>query len=217
MSRQQRFERRRDLGIAEHEVVLLNIGSAMWNKGFDVLVKAFAIVRQTRKDLRLIYKDQRHIYGFPGDKYLESILTEAKLWSEDVAQAVIPVPLNLTMDQMNALYTIADCYVAPYRAEGFCLPVCEAMTAGVPVIATAGGATDDFLFGTHHQKIESKTRLHVKIENELNASYCEPSLQHLVQMFLEVGQKPDTVARPPEMGWKQPTSQLIDVLKELKI
>lgn len=217
MSRQQRFERRRDLGIAEHEVVLLNIGSAMWNKGFDVLVKAFAIVRQTRKDLRLIYKDQRHIYGFPGDKYLESILTESKLWSDDVAQAVIPVPLNLTMDQMNALYTIADCYVAPYRAEGFCLPVCEAMTAGVPVIATAGGATDDFLFGSHHQKIESKTRLHVKIENELNASYCEPSLQHLVQMFLEVGQKPDTVARPPEMGWKQPTSQLIDVLKELKI
>ncbi len=34
--------------------------------------------------------------------------------------------------------------MSPYRAEGFNLPVLEAIACGTPVIVTRGGATDDF-------------------------------------------------------------------------
>ena len=38
-------------------------------------------------------------------------------------------------DKMADLYRAADVYAAPYRAEGFNLPVLEAAACGVPVSA----------------------------------------------------------------------------------
>jgi glycosyltransferase involved in cell wall biosynthesis len=48
------------------------------------------------------------------------------------------------MEQMRQLYAAADLYASPYRAEGFNLPVIEAVACGCPVLVTRGGATDDF-------------------------------------------------------------------------
>jgi hypothetical protein len=45
---------------------------------------------------------------------------------------------------MPALYRAADALVAPYRGEGFCLPVLEAMACGVPALHTAAGPTSEF-------------------------------------------------------------------------
>jgi hypothetical protein len=46
---------------------------------------------------------------------------------------------------LPGLYTACNCFVLPYRGEGFGLPVLEAMACSLPVIVTAGGATDDFV------------------------------------------------------------------------
>src|SRR5690606_26966799 len=43
------------------------------------------------------------------------------------------------------LYRACDAFVSPYRGEGFSLPTLEAMACSLPVIVTAGGATDDFV------------------------------------------------------------------------
>ncbi|KAJ3024471.1 hypothetical protein HDV00_000914 [Rhizophlyctis rosea] len=45
---------------------------------------------------------------------------------------------------MCKLYNAADCYISPYTAEGFNLPVLEALACGIPVVVTKGGPTDDF-------------------------------------------------------------------------
>jgi glycosyltransferase involved in cell wall biosynthesis len=52
---------------------------------------------------------------------------------------------DLSVEEIAGLYTAVDCLVYPYRGEGFALPVLEAMASGIPVIVTAGGATDDFV------------------------------------------------------------------------
>ncbi|MHB8172078.1 MAG: glycosyltransferase, partial [Thermincolia bacterium] len=41
-------------------------------------------------------------------------------------------------------YTACDCYVHPYRSEGYGLPIAEAMACGLPVIVTGEGACRDF-------------------------------------------------------------------------
>jgi hypothetical protein len=51
---------------------------------------------------------------------------------------------HLAPEQLPSLYRAADVLVAPYRGEGFCLPVLEAMACGVPAIHTGIGPTNEF-------------------------------------------------------------------------
>lgn len=205
------------LGFAEHEVLLLNIGAAIWNKGIDVLLKGFALARQKRKDLRLLFKDQRNTYGVNGESFVQQTLAGAGLLSDEILRAITMIPANLTMDQMNSMYGIADCYVSPYRAEGFNLPVCEAMACGTPVIVTAGGATDDFVRGATHRKIESTFHAHVVIQDRKISGYCEPNLEQLVDMLIHTSPKsPNRSATDLgdlAAGWRPPVDQLLALLR----
>jgi glycosyltransferase involved in cell wall biosynthesis len=58
--------------------------------------------------------------------------------------AITVIQDDISRDHLRHLYAAVDCYVSPYRAEGFNLPVLEAIACGTPVIVTRGGATDDF-------------------------------------------------------------------------
>jgi len=58
---------------------------------------------------------------------------------------IVYLDRDLTDTEMVQLYNSCDCLVHPYRGEGFALPVLEAMSCALPVIVTAGGATDDFV------------------------------------------------------------------------
>lgn len=206
---------RQALGFQEHEIVLLNIGTAIWNKGIDILLLAFALARQKRKDLRLLFKDQRSTYGISGDDFIRNTLASAGLLSDDVLQAITLIPANLTLDQMNAMYAIADCYVSPYRAEGFNLPACEAIACGTPVIVTAGGATDDFANGPNCQKIASTRHEHVVIQERPVSAYCEPSLEDLIAKLGTIGRKQTAQPAPANTeGWKAPVRSLIDLLRQ---
>jgi glycosyltransferase involved in cell wall biosynthesis len=95
---------------------------------------------------------------------------------------------NLNVNQLNTLYNIADCYVSPYRAEGFNMPVLEAMSAGCQVIVTNGGATDDFVKEEYEGcfKIESKVISNSNLPNEFKNKFNNdeihlyPSLEDLI-------------------------------------
>ena len=204
------------LGFRPDEVLLLNIGAAIWNKGIDVLLKGFALARQTRKDLRLVFKDQRNTYGISGESFVQSTLAAAGLLSNDVLNAITLIPANLTMDQMNSMYNVCDCYVSPYRAEGFNLPVYEAMVCNVPVIVTAGGATDDFAHGPGARKIRSTQYRNAMVQDRQVAGYCEPDLEHLVELLVQTASKTSTatgLVPPPSIhDWRAPVDQLLTLL-----
>ena len=211
----EQIQRQRvDLGLRDDEVVLVNIGAAIWNKGIDVLLKAFALARQKRSDLRLIFKDQRGTYGLSGEDYVQSTLGAAGLLSLDVLNAITLIPTNLSMPQINCIYAVADCYVSPYRAEGFNLPVIEAMTCGTPVIVTEGGATDDFVHGAPHRKIRATLHTNAVVANRHVAAYHEPDLEHLVELLLAVEPKSQLAAAPsaPSQTWASAVDQLLGLL-----
>jgi glycosyltransferase involved in cell wall biosynthesis len=48
-------------------------------------------------------------------------------------------------EDLKGLYTLSDAFVLPTRGEGVGLPFLEALSSGVPVIATAWGGSMDFL------------------------------------------------------------------------
>lgn len=206
-----RMEQRKALGFSEDDVVLLNIGAAIWNKGVDVLLLAFARAHQARPQLKLLFKDQRSMYGFSGEEFVQKTLGAHGLWTAELANAIKLIPSNLTMPQMNSIYGVADCYVSPYRAEGFNMPVLEAMACGLPVLVTRGGATDDFVpDGGPHRKVLSTLIRNAVVQGKLLSAYREPDADMLVEMLTQTGHRPiATWANDCDMGWSAPVEQLV--------
>jgi glycosyltransferase involved in cell wall biosynthesis len=145
LSTQERDTNRSNLGLRPDEFVFLNLGVATWNKGLDLLLVAFARARQRHGHVRLILKDQRDLYGISVEPVLKDVSSRyPDLFTADTLGAILFVPGNLQPSELRLLYGVADCYVSPYRGEGFNLPVLEAIACGTPVVVTEGGATDDF-------------------------------------------------------------------------
>lgn len=133
------------LGIAEDEVLLLNVGGAFWNKGIDKLLEAFAVLRARGRRVRLVLKDLSGLYGVGVKEIIAQTAPRCPaLLEENTISAISVIQGSLEREALRELYCAADAYVSPYRAEGFNLPVLEAIACARPVIVTEGGATADF-------------------------------------------------------------------------
>jgi hypothetical protein len=58
--------------------------------------------------------------------------------------SIVYLQQPMTAGQLASLYSACHCLAAPYRAEGFGLPILEAMACGLVPIVPQGGAADDF-------------------------------------------------------------------------
>ncbi|MCW2954652.1 MAG: glycosyltransferase, partial [Conexibacter sp.] len=119
----------------------LFVGGAIWRKGVDVLLAAWERAFGPDDDVRLVIKD----FGLDGAYRGQSCGPRVRAMAErgDLAP-LLYVDAQLEAGELPALYRSADVLVAPYRGEGFCLPVLEAMACGVPALHTAAGPTGEF-------------------------------------------------------------------------
>lgn len=172
------------LGYGDEDVVFLNVGAPIWNKGLDLVIEAFFTLRQTHKTARLLIKDQNSLYGFSAVDMIRNLIASGKIQVDnDSVESIKVLPQTLSIEQLRSLYNVADFYVSPYRAEGFNLPVIEAMACGTPVIVTEGGSTDDFFNEHISYKIPSTKHMGVKVNNTLVGAYLQPNMDALLQVL----------------------------------
>jgi len=180
-SPEERHHCRAGLGLHEDETVFVNVGVALWNKGIDVLLRAFAVLRSQGRRARLILKDQRDVYGIHVETILQEVIqTCPELADPNTLAAIAVIPSNLDQTQLRLLFGVADCYVSPYRAEGFNLPVLEAIACALPVIVTRDGATADFCTDDVAWRIGGRPGSCQAPGSEALYRFVEPDLDDLI-------------------------------------
>jgi glycosyltransferase involved in cell wall biosynthesis len=113
-------ELRERLGLAEGRRIVLCVAAVRPHKNQELLVRALP---QLDEDVVLVLAGRR-------EPYAERVEDAAR--ELGVAERVIS-PGYLTDAELEGLWRIAGCAAFPTRAEGFGLPVVEAMARGVPV------------------------------------------------------------------------------------
>lgn len=134
---------------------LLFCGGAIWRKGLDVFVRSILAAWQAGARFCVVVKNVGKDQHY-GRFHLGELLARVQRTPGTPPLRVIDA--ELTREQLASVYTACDLLLHPYRGEGFCLPVLEARACGLPVLATAGGATDALMVGPGAIKIPSTRR-----------------------------------------------------------
>lgn len=116
-------------------------GGCVHRKGIDLLLKAYSKEFTIDDDVCLIIKDVSSNYVYDNNIYKSSIL---ELMNRKDNPQIIYIAEDLEQEDLMSLYKSSDCYVHPYRGEGFGLPIVEAMASSLPVIVPNSGSAIDF-------------------------------------------------------------------------
>lgn len=138
---------RRELGVSDDERLLLNVGRIDPQKGQDLLLHAFRDLANGERPIRLA------VVGTVGRSSadVEARRYEDQLrWIAFGARMEDRVDFLGWRDDVPRLLAAADLYVHPSRWEGWPVAVVEAMTAGLPVVASdCSGRPKGFRDGEH--------------------------------------------------------------------
>ncbi len=119
----------------------LFVGGTIHRKGIDVLLDAYRHAFTAKDDVCLVLKD----FGTRSFYRGQTAHERPARWSDDPdAPELEYLDGDWPDDELPGLYTACDCLVAPYRGEGFGLPIAEALACGRPAIVTNHGASLDF-------------------------------------------------------------------------
>ncbi|WP_019502488.1 tetratricopeptide repeat protein [Pseudanabaena sp. PCC 6802] len=185
----------------QRDFIFLNVGNPTRNKGLPYLFKAFAAIAERYPTARLILKGVNSLFpgkDFAGDlkRVIGDVLTTAEMARIESRFTYIGEAMSFA--QVAKLYQAADVYVSPYIAEGFNLPVLEAIACGLPVICTAGGSTDDFTMPDFAKRIDSTLKVDKTYDEK--PIYLEPNIDHLITLMAEVIESPSFIALSREKG-----------------
>jgi glycosyltransferase involved in cell wall biosynthesis len=207
------------LGANSDAFLILSLGSMQKNKGVDVLLTAYIQLKSKYPQIKLILKDQSNLYGITANEIVNLYCKERGINPsigeiQTALAGIFCITKNLNLQELNALYGAADCYVSPYRAEGFNLPPLEAAAAGTPIIVTKGGSTDDYVDPSFALQIESQ------IKTADGRTYLEPDADSLIEQLINLIEEKNVLIDQnsalhfirKNLTWKSVTEKLVQEL-----
>ena len=197
----------------------LHISSGLPRKGVDVLIKAFTEEFDVSEDVALVIKTYRN----------ESNIIPELLQNMDISNSPeieVIYDLNLTEGQIAYLYEQSDSVILPSRAEGFGLPVAEAMLKQLPVVTTGYSGQMDFVSDENAWLIDYEL---VKAESQLdlhNSYWAEPDIEQLKKIMrnlfenkgeLEINTKVEKAYNTAKtITWESTSQKVLEFIEYLK-
>src|SRR6185503_5319139 len=134
--------KRRELGFAARDCVVLFLGTGYARKGLDLVLEAFPALLHARPEARLV------VAGFDSAR----ARYEARAAELGLRGRAVFVGGTLAPD---SLYAAADLYVLPTRYDPFANSTLEALASGLPVLtSTTNGGAELIDAGVHGTAIE---------------------------------------------------------------
>ena len=158
----------------------LHVSSCFPRKGADVLLRAYGDAFSNADDVTLIIKT----FANPHNE-IHTWLAEARSGNSSYPDVVI-LEEDMSDGELKGLLEQCHVLVAPSRAEGFGLPLAEAMLSGLPVITTAWSGQLDFCTPATAWLVDFKftpAQTHFGLYGSV---WAEPEQAHLAQTMREV-------------------------------
>lgn len=132
MSKEERNRRRREMGVADGEILLGNVARLYPEKAQDVLLRIFKDILAEHPNVRL------WIAGVgPRDASLRALCSQLGL--DDKVKFVG------FLSDLPSFMCLLDIQVHPSHIEGVPLALCEGLAAGLPIVASAVGGVPEIL------------------------------------------------------------------------
>ena len=106
-------------------------------RGWDALLAAYFAEFKPSDPVELLLKTRAFHSSDDFDALISSFVQEHGLPKTSAGRATVRIlGDDLSLEELRSLYAAADCFVLPSRGEGWGRPHVEAMSMGLPVIAT---------------------------------------------------------------------------------
>ncbi|MEK6406216.1 MAG: glycosyltransferase [Acidobacteriota bacterium] len=165
----------------------LHVSSGFPRKGCDVLLRAYINEFSQDDDVCLIIKTFPNIHNTVNEQIAE-MRSRKRACPE-----IIHIDRDLDPRQMSSLYRSSSCLVHPARAEGFGLPVAEAMLARLPVIVTNYSGLTEFCNEETALLVDYKLAESGSHFNVERAEWAEPDTAHLRAHMRNIYENPLSV------------------------
>lgn len=163
------------------------IGEMNTRKGIEDTIQAFCEGFKESDPVRLILKVHYRSYSLENKKKCEDMLV-AELKKYPSHAPIICLLEPMTPNEMMAIHSIGDCYLALTKAEGFGLTIFDAFNYGKKIIATGYSGHLDFL-GKNYAGLVRYKLGPVKGMTAFSPNYTEeqswayPDLGHAVELM----------------------------------
>jgi glycosyltransferase involved in cell wall biosynthesis len=194
----------------QDKFTFLHISSGFPRKGIDLLLSAFKAEFENDFEVKLVIKT----FPNPHQNVKQQISNSIP---EYLNERINVIESDFTDSAMLELYRNADCLVQPSRGEGFGLPIYEAQSTGLKVIATKWGGHSDFYLDKDKYGIDYRMGRSTSHVSSGKSLWAEPSIDSLKMQMRKVYLE-GRYARTPKSdhdGWRESASKQIEFISKV--
>jgi glycosyltransferase involved in cell wall biosynthesis len=212
--------------------VFLFVGAPVLRKGIDILLRAWRAAFTRKDDVCLVVKANPADVFYQGIDWREEIRRQA---ADQAGAEIVLIDQLMSSSRLARLYRAAHAAVFPYRAEGFGLPILEAMACGCPPIVPRFGACLDYSDEQSAHVVRAR-RIQLPVnrrftfntlgfeEEVQEVDFCETSADALAETLVSVARLTTgerariaraSVARAARCTWDASAKAIEDAVLEL--